>query len=67
MASHGRKRPGGVAFRSEAALGTKHRVEVNILEPIEIWVLGKESAPAGCVRRSILGLLALRAGRVVDA
>lgn len=44
-----------------------HHVEVNLLGPIEVWVDGDERAPAGRIRRSILGLLALRAGRVVDA
>lgn len=66
MVVGGERRSGRVASRSEAALGTNHHVEVDILGSLEVWVDGEDRAPAGRLRRSILGILALRAGRAVD-
>lgn len=55
------------AHLGRRTLGIDHHIEMSILGPIQIWVDGEERAPSGRVRRSILGLLALRPDQVIAA
>jgi predicted ATPase/DNA-binding SARP family transcriptional activator len=41
-------------------------VEVRLLGPLQLWINGEDRAPAGRIRRTIIGLLALEAGRRLD-
>lgn len=41
-------------------------VEVRLLGPLQVWINGDDRAPAGRIRRAIIGLLALEAGRSLD-
>lgn len=43
-----------------------YEIQVDLLGPLRIWVRGEDCTPSGRIRKAIVGLLALRSGRVVE-
>jgi DNA-binding SARP family transcriptional activator len=42
-----------------------HEIDIDLLGALQVWVDGRDCTPAGRIRRTVVGLLALRAGRIV--